>query len=394
MIKVNCTGNGASAACDQWLTCGTVGAVCEFSFDSTWDGLRKTAVFTDGNTQRDVLLTENRCVIPWEVLTQAGAKLCVGVYGADAGGEVVVPTIYANVGEIRPGADPSGDESTDPTLPVWAQICSEIGELRDLATAEKNNLVAAINEAAQSGGSGGSGTSDHCQLTNRDAVNQHPISAITGLQGALDSKATETYVNNHHDNTKQDTLTAGENISIVDNVISAASGGGGGGDDESAELEYITSVTVSEEDVNSVEFSLDKDGLPFSLTKFAIVMGATQTPSDFWNYGATSCYTGNSNTRLFINKDELPLDFASFYNIGAHGTASRHYKWFFEKKNGRWFVITAPSGTAWSSSSINDVHAMFSGHAYSKAKEIAINLISSSVYIKPGVTIGLFGIRG
>ena len=36
---------------------------------------------------------------------------------------------------------------------------------------------------------GGGGTSDHSQLTNRDAANQHPITAITGLQTALDGKA-------------------------------------------------------------------------------------------------------------------------------------------------------------------------------------------------------------
>ncbi len=32
------------------------------------------------------------------------------------------------------------------------------------------------------------GTSDHSQLANRDAANQHPISAISGLQDALDGK--------------------------------------------------------------------------------------------------------------------------------------------------------------------------------------------------------------
>ena len=35
---------------------------------------------------------------------------------------------------------------------------------------------------------GGGGTSDHAQLTNRDAADQHPISAISGLQDALDDK--------------------------------------------------------------------------------------------------------------------------------------------------------------------------------------------------------------
>ena len=65
----------------------------------------------------------------------------------------------------------------------------------------------------------GAGTSDHSQLTNRDAANQHPITAITGLQTALDGKAdaadipslegyaTEAYVQNYHDNTKQDIIT-------------------------------------------------------------------------------------------------------------------------------------------------------------------------------------------
>lgn len=46
--------------------------------------------------------------------------------------------------------------------------------------------------------------------------------------------ATTADVNNHHDSTKQDKLTAGENITIVNNVISAT-GGGGTGDYEDLE---------------------------------------------------------------------------------------------------------------------------------------------------------------
>lgn len=33
-----------------------------------------------------------------------------------------------------------------------------------------------------SGGSGEGGTNDHTQLINRDAENQHPVEAISGLQ--------------------------------------------------------------------------------------------------------------------------------------------------------------------------------------------------------------------
>lgn len=34
---------------------------------------------------------------------------------------------------------------------------------------------------------GGSGTNDHTKLRNRDADDQHPIKAITGLQSKLDT---------------------------------------------------------------------------------------------------------------------------------------------------------------------------------------------------------------
>ena len=53
--------------------------------------------------------------------------------------------------------EPSGDPSADPTLPVWAQLQEQIGDLNDLKTYSKDNLVAAINEARQSGGGGGGG---------------------------------------------------------------------------------------------------------------------------------------------------------------------------------------------------------------------------------------------
>ena len=44
-----------------------------------------------------------------------------------------------------------------------------------------------ISGTISKGGSG-SGSADHNKLFNRDADNQHPISAIDGLQNILDSK--------------------------------------------------------------------------------------------------------------------------------------------------------------------------------------------------------------
>ena len=74
---------------------------------------------------------------------------------------------------------------SEPAKTWFTKIQTEIGNLEDLETGDKSNLVAAINEVAQSvGGS----TSDHTKLKNRDADNQHPMSAITGLTDALAGK--------------------------------------------------------------------------------------------------------------------------------------------------------------------------------------------------------------
>lgn len=72
---------------------------------------------------------------------------------------------------------------SDPAKTWFTKIQTEIGNLEDLETGDKSNLVAAINEVAQS-----VGTSDHTKLENRDADDQHPMSAITGLTDALAGK--------------------------------------------------------------------------------------------------------------------------------------------------------------------------------------------------------------
>ena len=76
----------------------------------------------------------------------------MGVYGVDAENHVAIPTIWTELGVIQGAATPSGDASTAPSLPVWAQIQAMVGDLGTLDTEAKSNLVAAINEALTTGG--------------------------------------------------------------------------------------------------------------------------------------------------------------------------------------------------------------------------------------------------
>ena len=161
MITIHCSRACAHLASPpELLTAGMAKAVTvEFVFSDDWSELTKTAVFSAGRTTVDVLESAwdgNKVVVPHEILADAGPIARVGVYGANADG-LILPTVWVTLGKVMPAAEPSGDPGADPTLPIWAQLQNQIGDLDDLQTHNKGNLVDAINEARSSGGSSGGG---------------------------------------------------------------------------------------------------------------------------------------------------------------------------------------------------------------------------------------------
>lgn len=126
VAKIFVSKNRANVLYLEPITSGTIGATVSFEFDETWDGFRKTYVFRAGSKTKDD--TKTTGVIPTELLVP-NIRLEVGVYGTK--GEIAIPTIWADLGVIRAGADPSGDESTDPSLPVWAQLQQGFETLRE-----------------------------------------------------------------------------------------------------------------------------------------------------------------------------------------------------------------------------------------------------------------------
>lgn len=104
---------------------GTI--VLEYA-DPIWDGLTKTVVFR-GCVTKDVVDAGDVVEIPPEVVSRAGVTLHVGVYGTDGDNSIAIPTLWADLGRVRPAADPSGDTSTDHELPVWAQLEGRVKKL-------------------------------------------------------------------------------------------------------------------------------------------------------------------------------------------------------------------------------------------------------------------------
>lgn len=105
----------------ETVTSGSVNIYqVRFEFSADWDGMKRTAVFRAGGESRPVLLDESGgCSIPWEMLENPGIRLYAGVYGT-RGGNVVLPTVWADLGMILTGAAP-GEDARLPTPELWQQ---------------------------------------------------------------------------------------------------------------------------------------------------------------------------------------------------------------------------------------------------------------------------------
>lgn len=188
MFELYAKKNQLQACKKEPLTSGSVNVYdVRFSFSEDWAGLGKTAVFRAGEKTVSVALGETgECTIPWEVLTTPRLRLEAGVYGT-RGGEVVLPTVWADLGWIKTGAAP-GEDASPPTPDLWRQELDEKGDKLDL-DGLRLRLMSGDRPLSEvelpPPGEGEDGTSDHRYLTNRDAESQHPIRSIDGLEREL-----------------------------------------------------------------------------------------------------------------------------------------------------------------------------------------------------------------
>lgn len=123
MIFVSVTENKAWCNSRDTLTSGSVGTTITVSLDSAWDELSAFAVFKAHDRSEAVPVTGDTVEIPAHVLAVPDVHLVVGFYGIDTVGKVVIPTVYADLGEIRAGANLTGsDNYVPPPATLYAQI--------------------------------------------------------------------------------------------------------------------------------------------------------------------------------------------------------------------------------------------------------------------------------
>ena len=112
VARVSVSGAHAWAVDKKPITAGMVGAQVQLIYtDSVWKGLKKTLVFY-GAVTRYIVTDAEVVTIPAAVLAKPNIQLVVGVYGENAAGSLVIPTLRAELGMIRVGtmADGNKDE--------------------------------------------------------------------------------------------------------------------------------------------------------------------------------------------------------------------------------------------------------------------------------------------
>lgn len=124
----------------------------KFAFDADWKGRVITAYFVCGDKTITAELTSG------EITAEQGINLTAGRWelklsGIKADSRVTAGPVWFDV--LPFGA--ADGELPDISLTQYEQLLAKIGDMDELTTADKNTLVAAINEAAQSGGGSGGG---------------------------------------------------------------------------------------------------------------------------------------------------------------------------------------------------------------------------------------------
>ena len=128
-----------------------------FTFSEEWENCSKTVIFRFCHTVKSLVLENNSCIVPWEVIKSGGFEVSViGVYGS-----VLITTNVINV-PCGISGYVEGEAPEPPTPTQWAQIMSILAHLQGGAInkvlAKKSNADYDFKWVNNEGGGGGGGS--------------------------------------------------------------------------------------------------------------------------------------------------------------------------------------------------------------------------------------------
>lgn len=175
----------------------------QFSFSPDWNDLLKYVYIQHGEVSVPHDLVDGSVIVD-EYFTEQ-TEFNVTLFGKSADGSIEVPTNVITV-LLKESNNLWVKDAPEPQNSWFVQVADARDEALAAAVRAENAAIhqpypneetgtwwvwsaetGKYEDTGESYGVGG-GTSDHTELSNRDAADQHPMSAITGLEDALDSK--------------------------------------------------------------------------------------------------------------------------------------------------------------------------------------------------------------
>lgn len=162
VAKVRVDGARARVLTLESIPANASGLTVAFVLSDVWDGLQATCLFKAGDIVcRAEEFSVVGAIIPKDVLKYPGEKLFVGLQGVNRLTKTVIPTIWADLGDILPSAydesywddddNAEGDESGNQNvLEKIDALFKIIGDVNELNTEDKDSIVDAINSNANS----------------------------------------------------------------------------------------------------------------------------------------------------------------------------------------------------------------------------------------------------
>ena len=168
----------------------TAKVVCE---TEDWTGRKIKAMFGQGCTVHEVSVTDGEITAKQQLNLTAG-DWCVWLVGNSARDGEVIPRITTNIAHISVAPTGGTEGNPFPTTPptVEEQLRADMGNLADLTTKDKSNLVAAINEAAESGGA-----ADAVTYTPQTLTEEQQAQARANI-GAFPERVIKQFWSNDH----------------------------------------------------------------------------------------------------------------------------------------------------------------------------------------------------
>lgn len=375
----------------------------EFHFAGRdWDGYVKTAYFINGASKFALVLADDRITAGMGLNLTAG-EWEVKLSGVKGDSRITTTTERIYVREF------GGTEGTLPDVtPTQAeQLLAKIGDMSALETEAKNSLVAAINEAAKSGG--GSGGKDGTGIESitykgedefggnvytvlltdgtsyditapkgadgaagADGVTPHigdngnwylgttdtgkPSRGETGLQGPVGPQGPQ---GEKGEDAATD-LTLGLTGATVGQIAKIAAVDASGAPTAWSPVdmpsggetwELINEVTLSE-DAMAVAFDKDKSGAAFALRKFAVFGRTKGSNASNTNGGAICINTANtaddnySIVPPFSPHGALKGDQNRFWHAAAESIAETGWRWYLTGADNTWRINQVIIGTS------------------------------------------------